>query len=235
MGKDGISTSCRIGPISSQFFVDVGGSTTDVHSVARGYPTRLNTAMKGFPEPCVKRTVEGDLGIRSNASSILDVAGKEKLLKNIPSSDISFLNALDLACLAKMRSQNIGYFPQKEGEFLVDVGLARTAVEVAVERHAATLREVYTRDGVIYLQEGKDLTEVKTVIGTGGIFAHGSDPVWILGGTLFDNGNPLRLKPRRPDFYVDERYILYAVGLLSDVSPTKALRVGKRYLKRLGR
>ena len=215
--------------------VDVGGSTTDVHSVAKGCPTRLNTAVKGLPEPYVKRTVEGDLGMRSNASSILDVGGKERLLKNMLSPDTLSMNDLELERSVEMRSRDIGYFPQKEDEFLVDVGLARTALEVATERHAAVLHEVYTRDGIIHLQEGKDLTEVKTVIGTGGIFAYGSDPAWILEGTLFDNGNPLILKPRRPDFYIDERYILYAVGLLSGVSPTKALRVGKRYLKRLER
>ena len=38
---------------------------------------------------------------------------------------------------------------------------------------------------------------------------------------------------RRSDFCVDESYILYSVGLLSDVSPTKTLRVGKKYLKKL--
>jgi hypothetical protein len=33
--------------------------------------------------------------------------------------------------------------------------------------------------------------------------------------------------------YLDERYSLYAVGLLSEVEPDKALRIAKRYLKKL--
>jgi hypothetical protein len=36
-----------------------------------------------------------------------------------------------------------------------------------------------------------------------------------------------------PEFYVDEKYILYAVGLLADVAPTEALRIMKKHLKHL--
>ena len=115
----------------------------------------------------------------------------------------------------------------------IDVGLARTAVEIAMQRHVAVLREIYTREGTSYLQEGKDLSEVKTVIGTGGVFTYGRVQREILAAALFDKGNPLTLKPQNPDCYVDERYMLYAVGLLSEIAPAKALRVAKRYLKKL--
>ncbi|NLV93551.1 MAG: methylaspartate mutase, partial [Candidatus Riflebacteria bacterium] len=50
--------------------VDVGGATTDVHSVTEGsleYAEKLTA-----PEPFAKRTVEGDLGVFVNAGNILD-------------------------------------------------------------------------------------------------------------------------------------------------------------------
>jgi uncharacterized protein (TIGR01319 family) len=42
--------------------VDVGGATTDVYSMADGYPKHSNYILSGLEEPYAKRTVEGDLG-----------------------------------------------------------------------------------------------------------------------------------------------------------------------------
>ncbi|TMB67597.1 MAG: MutL protein, partial [Deltaproteobacteria bacterium] len=50
--------------------VDVGGATTDVHSIGYGEPQGPNIAEQGLPEPFAKRTVEGDLGIRFNAGTL---------------------------------------------------------------------------------------------------------------------------------------------------------------------
>ena len=47
--------------------VDIGGATTDVHSIGLGDPVQAGVVRKGLPEPLAKRTVEGDLGIRYNA------------------------------------------------------------------------------------------------------------------------------------------------------------------------
>jgi uncharacterized protein (TIGR01319 family) len=51
---------------------DVGGATTDVHSVSEGsreWADRLTE-----PEPRAKRTVEGDLGVYINARNIIEMA-----------------------------------------------------------------------------------------------------------------------------------------------------------------
>ena len=69
------------GGLGDLVVVDVGGATTDIHSVANGAPSRPNVVVKGIPDPYRKRTVEGDLGIRYNALSILEMAvGKSYLL-----------------------------------------------------------------------------------------------------------------------------------------------------------
>jgi hypothetical protein len=41
------------------------------------------------------------------------------------------------------------------------------------------------------------------------------------------------LKPKNPKLLLDEQYILYAVGLLSQVEPEKALLLAKKYLKQI--
>ena len=57
--------------------VDPGGATTDVYSVAEGAPTKDGIMWKGMPEPKVKRTVEGDLGMRHSAKAALEsLAGR---------------------------------------------------------------------------------------------------------------------------------------------------------------
>src|SRR3989339_629487 len=55
--------------------IDVGGATTDVYSAGAGMPTMTNVILKGLPEPFVKRTVGGDLGVRHNALSIVELVG----------------------------------------------------------------------------------------------------------------------------------------------------------------
>ena len=55
--------------------VDIGGATTDVHSVGAGTPMRDGVVQYGLPEPFVKRTVEGDLGMRHNARTIAEAGG----------------------------------------------------------------------------------------------------------------------------------------------------------------
>src|SRR3546814_12577374 len=61
---------------SPLLLVDVGGATTDVHSVCSGEPAQSDVIVQGLPEPYVKRTVEGDLGMRHNAAAIVETVGQ---------------------------------------------------------------------------------------------------------------------------------------------------------------
>ncbi len=211
--------------------VEVGGATTNVHSVARGFSTGCAAVQKGLPEPYAKRTVEGDLGIRYNASTIVNIVGEQRVAENIPGKpDCS---KLDLVRVTSFLSQNVDFVPTNEQEFLIDVGLARSAVEVAVERHAGELKEVWTGCEKVNVQYGKDLTELRTLIGTGGIFAYNPDAEKVLEAALFDASKPFYLKPKSPDFYIDRKYTLYGIGLLSDIEPETALTIAKKYLVKM--
>jgi hypothetical protein len=47
---------------------------------------------------------------------------------------------------------------------------------------------------------------------------------------LYNKHNPWSLKPKSPNFYIDRNYILYGVGLLSEIEPQIALSIAKKYL-----
>ena len=102
-----------------------------------------------------------------------------------------------------------------------------------MERHAGTIQTAYGPEGEVLIQYGKDLRGIKDVIGTGGPLIFNPVPEKILEETLYSETNPFSLKPKAPEFYLDERYLLYAIGLMSEVEPDKALRVAKKYLRRL--
>lgn len=204
--------------------VDVGGATTDVHSVGWGgvFPGAVK---KGVPEPYAKRTVEGDLGVRYNAPSILAAVGEEGLSAylNQPVADLN-RHTRDLArCPERL--------PGDAAEQTVDTALAAAAVTVAVERHAGILEIMQLPFGEARIQRGKNLMEFRTIIGTGGPVINNPRPQAVLAGASYDPVKVFSLKPRQPRLYLDSLYTLYAIGLLAESYPAQALRIAKRYLK----
>jgi uncharacterized protein (TIGR01319 family) len=198
--------------------IDVGGATTDVHSIARGSPARADVIVKGLPEPYEKRTVEGDLGLKYNLDRLLELV---KEGETPPDFD------------AIVKKFHEGQLPETEEEFACHRLLTSLTVEVAMDRHAGRLETIYGPTGEHLVQQGKDLTRVKTVIGTGGPIIFSGHRREILAPALFREEDPFTLKPVAPDLYIDERYILYAVGLLGQVEPEKALRLARKYLKQI--
>jgi uncharacterized protein (TIGR01319 family) len=211
--------------------VDVGGATTDVYSIADGSPTRQGVVTKGLPEPYAKRTVEGDLGIRYNAKVILRIAGEKQVIERINLAKGTLAQKPDLSAAVEFLSCNIGTVPRNEVESCIDIGLASTAVDIATRRHAGSIEEAYFPTGKVWIQYGKDLTNTRCVIGTGGIFAYGEDPLCVIKTAGFDRSHPESLRPVEPEFYIDKRYILYAVGLTSQDAPLEALKILKKHLK----
>ena len=205
--------------------IDIGGATTDVHSIGAGAPLQAGVVQKGLPEPLAKRTVEGDLGIRYNAAFILNLCGQERIVKN------AHLPHPDLAQKLQNFSKNVGFLPQCEEDQDLDFALAASAAQAAMERHAGAIEALWGPQGQFYIQRGKDLTGMEHLIGTGGIFIHNPRASAILQKTLFSPEEPFSLRPKNPALYTDSGYCLFAVGLLADRFPELALRVAKKYLK----
>ncbi len=218
-GCDGVE---GIGPL---LLVDVGGATTDVYSIATGEPSESGVVTTGLPEPYVKRTVEGDLGMRHNVLAVVEEAGLDVLAVD------SGLEASQVQELVAVLADDFERLPATPQEQALDSALARAAVRVAVKRHAGSIETVHTVNGPVSVQRGKDLSTIATMIGTGGALAHNDRPAFILEGGLADPADPLSLGPRNPRLMIDDGYLLYAIGLLGAVAPAAAIRLAQAQLR----
>jgi uncharacterized protein (TIGR01319 family) len=206
--------------------VDPGGATTDVHSVAPGEPAP-GVVPQGLPEPRVKRTVEGDLGMRHNAAAVVEAAGIDAM-----AADSGLDEKRIRALLGRLKAQDL---PCSAEEEALDRALARAAIGIAVRRHCGTLKTVYTPGGPVTVQHGKDLRGVGAVIGTGGVLAASADARTLLGRALADAREPLALMPAAPRLLLDREYLLYACGLLQSVDAHAALELALAHLTDLDR
>lgn len=206
--------------------VDVGGATTDVHSIAKGDPSKPGVMLKGLPEPFAKRTVEGDLGMRYSSEALVETAGKRLM-------DYLGWAPDQINCQLNLCKEDPWRTPQNAEEEKFDAAMGRMAVSMAVERHVGTMEVVYTPFGASYIQNGKDLTPLPVVIGTGGVLLYQGSPREILQGAVFNAQEPTILKPQQPAFYLDKEYVLAAMGLLREVAPQAALRMMKKYIVKL--
>lgn len=199
--------------------VDVGGATTDIHSVVRMRSAAGAVTRIGLPEPDAKRTVEADLGLKFNLDRLVKL-----LQEKDPDADFSHL-------LPRF-AQN-GFIPEAQADVKWHTTLSRIAVDTAVSRHVGRMESRYTPSGEVLLQYGKDFSDVSAIIGTGGPIVFAKTPDLVLGGARFNSETPLVLKPKKPIFYLDSRYILFAGGLLGQTYPRQALSLMRKYLKKV--
>ncbi len=203
--------------------VDLGGATTDIYSMTDGAPSMDNVLIKGIPEPYSKRTVEGDLGMRYSLKALEDETDVKALARAYgvtPEAIVDWVErcATNPDTVAEPGSQ----------EQVIEEALAHSAVDIAVERHAGVISKVYTPVGEMFTLVGKDLTQVPRLIGIGGALINSSDPARILSGSRFNPQRYEYAKPKEPQFYLDKRYIIASMGLLSQVAPEVALTILKR-------
>ncbi|WP_319371039.1 methylaspartate mutase accessory protein GlmL [uncultured Ilyobacter sp.] len=220
---DGTDEESGIGDL---IIVDIGGATTDIHSIGRGEPTKVGVIMKGLQDPYSKRTVEGDLGMRYSALSLLEAAGTKKIREYLGDTE----REIDVKDRCNFRHDNIKMVPYEKKELEFDEAMAKAATELAMKRHCGVLECIYTPMGTMYQQQGKDLMDAPYVIGTGGVIVHSGNPAGILKAGNFDANEPVHLRPRNPRFLVDKTYILSSMGLLAQDMPDIAVRIMKKYL-----
>jgi len=213
--------------LGNLMIVDIGGATTDIHSLAEGDPSNAGVIPKGLEEPFAKRTVEGDLGMRYSALSLLEASGTKKIRKYLNDK----YKEIDVKNQCIYRHENIMMVPKTKEEILFDEAMAGAGTEIAMKRHCGWLENVFTPMGITYYQHGKDLLDVKYVIGTGGVLVHSENPKNILKAGEFDKEEPIHLLPRAPNYLIDKTYILSAMGLLAGENPDMAVRIMKKYLK----
>ncbi len=210
--------------IGDLMLIDVGGATTDVCSYSFGIPDSGGFVMKGLPQPYTKRTVEGDLGIRYSAKSLLNAAKNENYIKKWKIETKNLDEKVDKL------SKNIDFIAENENDINIDELLSRISTRIAVNRHAGKFQKKYTPMGSLNILYGKDLRDVPIVLGTGGGIVKAKNPKAVLEKSIFDEDEPFILKPKSSKFLLDKDYIMFAIGLLSQKMPDLALRLLKKHL-----
>jgi uncharacterized protein (TIGR01319 family) len=192
--------------------VDVGGATTDVHSVVEIDPEDSGLSREVVATTRVTRTVEGDLGMRWSAVTTAEAAGRG-----------------DLAAAALRRRTDPGFVPTEPADIDVDEALAREAVGLALRRHAGRSKVVVSPEGRVVERTGKDLREVDLLVGSGGVLRHGRAGVAgrVFAGSVGQVEGGWQL-PRRAEVTVDDDYVLAAAGLLASGHPEAARRLVRR-------
>jgi len=205
--------------------LDVGGATTDVHSVARGAPTDAGAVVKGLHEPYAKRTVEGDLGVRSNLWNVVEAMGAQA-----PPADPEISPHAFRAILERF-ARDVTTTPESAEEAAVDAALAGVAAGQAMRRHAGSIEVFYSPQGPLSVIRGKDLRGVKLVVGTGGPLVFSPFRSRILREALFAPADRASLRPVDPRLCVDSEYTMFAFGLLGELDSKLAVRMLKRYCR----
>jgi uncharacterized protein (TIGR01319 family) len=204
------------GVLGDLMVLDVGGATTDLHSVTPGSEEIARIAL--FPEPLAKRTVEGDLGVYVNMQNLTDLIGKEKL-------------EAELGFPLEEATGSYRQIPKTGREIQFVERLAWEATLRATERHAGHIRHVYGPTGRSDVAEGRDLTQVKYIVGTGGALTRLPKRVAILQALARQNETGYFLfPPETAEILVDKDYIMASLGALSKRYPEAALKLLKKSL-----
>ena len=198
--------------------IDVGGATTDIHSVTEG--TEKVNKILVEPEPVAKRTVEGDLGVFINKKNIVDIIKIEKLEKelNMSSEDIEKFTNSDIA------------IPETEEHKRFIERLTKEAVIVSINRHAGGYR-TYFGGKSDTLAFGKDLTAVKWIVGTGGALTRLTAREEILNSISQFNRADKLLPTAEAKILIDNDYIMASLGVLSSLNKEAAIKLLLKSLK----
>ncbi len=183
--------------------VDVGGATTDVHSVVDIDSEDAELSRQVVAPTRVTRTVEADLGMRWSAQTTIE------------------------------QGVDTGVLSATEADGTVgDLRLAEVAVAIAMRRHTGRQRVVLGTDGRVVERTGKDLREIRLLVGSGGVLRHARtvDAELVLRASTGPDVEGGWLLPRSPRLVVDRAYVLAAVGLLAPSRPEVVTGLLRRHL-----
>lgn len=186
---------------------DVGGATTDVHSVTDGRPEYRDLLVE--PEPRAKRTVEGDLGVFVNAANIINLFDDPEW---------------------KDRIGDLKAMPGTVREMELTRWLCARAVETGARRHAGQISDLYTPTGKKKIVKGKDLSAVKWVVATGGALTRVPDADQSLKSICTGPGKYL-LPPEEARILVDRDYRFSALGTIAQAYPEDVKKTFENWVK----
>lgn len=203
--------------------LDMGGATTDVYSVHRESPA-VGTVLRGIYEPEIKRSVEGDLGMRvsAHAASRVEGAAQRAALER------AGISSDTLTSYADRLTDIPDYTPVTPQEQAMDTLLAGICVGHACARHVGRWATMYTVEGEVKVQTGRNLTNLKKVIGSGGWLSRQLDfdpSCWFSDHSIDTRGRTV-LMPRRFEYYRDEQSMFPLLANLAREYPQAAAHAG---------
>lgn len=198
--------------------IDVGGATTDIHSVTEGTEKVKKILIE--PEPIAKRTVEGDLGVFVNKKNVAEMIKIEKLAKelNMEMKEVEELIASDIA------------IPVTEKHKRFIERLTKEAVIISINRHAGGYRTYFGGKSKT-LAFGKDLTGVKWIVGTGGALTRLPAREEILKEIGMCNKGDKLLPTPEAKILIDNDYIMASLGVLASVNKEASIKLLLKSLK----
>ena len=202
--------------------VDIGGATTDIHSIGKTYYGEENVISPPIDEPYEKRTVEGDMGMRYSATALYESVGDEPFLK---------FGIKDAKEKTEFRFNHTNYIPDNDEDLFFDNILCYIATHTSLMRHVGHIKKIKTPTRTIYEQYGKDLRPAEMFIGTGGSLINSDDPKKIL--SAIRDLDEKYLINKDVKCYLDKEYILSSAGLISTVDEEASYKLLKKYLKEL--
>jgi uncharacterized protein (TIGR01319 family) len=195
--------------------VDVGGATTDVYSVLSPDP-QASPVAEVAGTMWRSRSVEGDLGLRWSAPTVVAAAVAERLCDGATLSEPAARRAADPAML-----------PGSDDERAADTELATIAATVALRRHARGESNVDSqrRTG------RKDLSRLRLLVGSGGVLRHAppASAERVLRTLLADRAGGWPL-PTHARTVVDTRYLLAPIGLLAQQHREAAVALARQLI-----
>lgn len=197
--------------------IDVGGATTDIHSVCES-SDEYKEYQEG--EPLSKRTVEGDLGVFINHKNVVSLFEPKELIESIGCTQ----EELDLML------ENYSYIPREHMQRKLVYELTKKCTNLALDRHVGDLRRVFTSSGQKIIPEGKDLTQVEFIILTGGALINLNHTEKIIEEYLTTNHRKL-LPDKKVTILRDYDYIMASIGVLSLKYPEVSIQLLRKSLR----
>jgi len=190
--------------------IDVGGATTDVHSVCED--SEEFSGLLLAPEPTARRTVEGDLGTYVSRRTLMAASDRRRLSRLSGMPEEALAAAVDA----------LPPLPDRVREAALAGALAEEAARIALGRHAGRLRDLFGPRGKTRVAEGKDLSAVRLVLATGGALTRLPGREERLRRVL-QTAPPDAMAPAADAATAfDDDYVMAAAGVLSDRYPEAA-------------
>ncbi len=198
--------------------IDVGGATTDIHSVTEG--TDKVNSMLLDPEPVAKRTVEGDLGVYVNMKNVVDMITSKKIGEELKLSEEIILELMEKHVPIPVTDNQIKFVER----------LTKEAVVISADRHAGEYR-TYFGGTTRTLAVGKDLTGIKWIVGTGGALTRLPNRMNLLKEIALSNKGDKLLPAPEAKILIDSDYIMASIGVMSKRNKAAGLALLKKSLK----